>query len=518
MKFQPIQPNRGQFFWTEADALVSFAQSHNMAVRGHTLVWHQQNPAWLTNGNFQPSELASILQDHIRTVVGRYAGKLYAWDVVNEAFNDNGTMRSTIWSDSPGIGHAGTAYIEQAFRWAHDADPNALLFYNDYNGEGINSKSDAIYAMAKDFQSRGVPISGIGLQMHFTTSTPSVASMDANIKRITDLGLQVHLTELDVRLPVDSSGNATAANLTAQAQIYKSVVSLCLRYPLCTAVQTWGFTDKYSWVPGTFPGFGAGLPLDATYHNKPAYDSVQNALATAPPVISAAGLANAASYAVGSVAPGEIIVLFGATFGPAALVQGQIDSTGRLATNAGGARLVFDGTPAPIIYSRTGQISAVAPFGIAGHTTTQLQYEYGGIASNTATLDVVPVRPALFTLDSSGSGPGAILDASYRVNSQSNPAQPGDVILAFGTGGGTTSPASLDGQILTAPPFPAVTATAQIGGVDCPMQYAGGASNLVAGALQFNIQIAPGVASGPQPIVVTIRGVPSQSGVTVWIR
>src|SRR6202030_256025 len=136
----------------------AFARAHNMAVRGHTLVWYNQNPSWLTGGNFTPDQLASQLHDHIAAVVGHYAGQVYAWDVVNEAFNDNGTMRSTIWSDTPGIGLPGTAYIEQAFRWAHAADPRALLFYNDYNGETVNSKSDAIYRMAQDFKARGVPI------------------------------------------------------------------------------------------------------------------------------------------------------------------------------------------------------------------------------------------------------------------------------------------------------------------------------------------------------------------------
>lgn len=132
--------------------------------------------------------------------------------MVNEAFIDDGTLRSTIWSDSPGIGLAGTTYIEQACRWAHAADPKALLFYNDYGAEPINAKSDAIYQMAQDFKSRGVPLDGIGMQAHLTTSTAPLASIESNVKRLTDLGLQVQLTEFDVRLPVDSPAGATAAS------------------------------------------------------------------------------------------------------------------------------------------------------------------------------------------------------------------------------------------------------------------------------------------------------------------
>ena len=220
MKFGPIQPGPTTYFFNDADAIVSFAQAHNMAVRGHNLVWDQQNPTWLTSGNYTPTQLSAILLGHINTVVGRYAGELYAWDVVNEAFNDgDGTLRSTIWSDSPGIGLPGTAYIEQAFNWAHAADPQARLFYNDYSAEGINAKSDAIYKMAQDFTARGVPIHGVGLEMHFTTGNSSLSGIESNIQRLIALGLEVQITELDVRLPVDSSGNATVADLATQAQI-----------------------------------------------------------------------------------------------------------------------------------------------------------------------------------------------------------------------------------------------------------------------------------------------------------
>ncbi|MEY2393805.1 MAG: endo,4-beta-xylanase [Acidobacteriaceae bacterium] len=164
MKFSIIHPTANTYDFSGGDALVSFAQAHTMAVRGHTLVWHNQVPSWVTSGNYTPPQLSSILQDHITTVMAHYVGKIYAWDVVNEAFNDDGTMRSTIWYDQPGIGFTGlgTKYIEQALNWAHLADPNAQLFYNDYNAEPINAKSDAIYAMAQDFKSRGVPLDGIG--------------------------------------------------------------------------------------------------------------------------------------------------------------------------------------------------------------------------------------------------------------------------------------------------------------------------------------------------------------------
>lgn len=271
-KFGPIHPRQDQYNFDPVDALVSFATDHHMTVRGHTLVWHNQNPAWLTRGTFNAEQLADIQHDHIRTVVGRYAGKIYAWDVVNEAFNDNGTLRKTIWCDTQS-----TAYIERALRWAHEADPTALLFYNDYAAEGINAKSDAIYAMAKDFKTRGVPLNGIGLQMHLTAKPPTMESMEANIRRITGLGLQVQYTELDVRLSL-IDGHATEESLATEAKIYGGLTALCLKYKLCTAIQTWGFTDAHSWIDNQYKGMGAGLEIDEKYQPKPAYKAMQAAM------------------------------------------------------------------------------------------------------------------------------------------------------------------------------------------------------------------------------------------------
>src|SRR5262249_16758871 len=152
-------------------------------------------------------------------VMAHYKGQVFAWDVVNEAVSDvqTGTgiaLRDSIWYNKPGIGMTGTGYIEQAFRWSHAADPSALLFYNDYNIESPGAKFNAVYTMVKDFVERGVPIHGVGIQMHIDTSGyPSSAGLAQNIRQLTGLGLQVHITEMDVRLRVDSSGGASAADL-----------------------------------------------------------------------------------------------------------------------------------------------------------------------------------------------------------------------------------------------------------------------------------------------------------------
>jgi len=278
MKFVRVHPGPVTYNFGPADSLVAFAQSHRMAVRGHTLVWHQQLPSWLTGGRYSFVELSSILADHIYTVVKHFAGQVYAWDVVNEAFNDDGSLRSTLWSDAPGIGREGAGYIEQALRWAHAADPNALLFYNDFGAEPVNAKSDAIYRMARDFLSRGVPLDGIGLQMHLRGEPLPLDKIDENLTRLEGLGLQVQITELDVGLPVDAAGKAAPPDIARQAEIYADVVALCLKHPRCTAIQTWGFTDKYSWIPSWFPGNGSALEFDAQYQPKRAYEAMEKAL------------------------------------------------------------------------------------------------------------------------------------------------------------------------------------------------------------------------------------------------
>jgi endo-1,4-beta-xylanase len=282
MKFGALHPrpdtDPNPYNFAGGDALVAFAQSHNMVVRGHTLLWHNNVPEWLKKGTYKPAEMATILQGHIHTVMTHYASKVYAWDVVNEAFNDDGTMRSTLWYDQPGIGAGeGTKYIEQALRWAREADPKAKLFYNDYDAEGINKKSDAIYAMAKDFKKRGVPLDGVGFQTHISLKFDDPAKIDSykkNLERFAKLGLELHMTEVDVRL-----NNGDASSLAAEGKLYGEITKLCVEQPACKVIQTWGFTDKYSWIPGFYKGLGWALPWDDKYRKKPAYDAMHDALA-----------------------------------------------------------------------------------------------------------------------------------------------------------------------------------------------------------------------------------------------
>ena len=309
LKWEVVHPEPQSYDFSQADQIVDFATRHGMKVRGHALVWHRQNPEWLTEGKYTSGELAEILEKHIKTVVGHYRGKIFAWDVVNEAFDElrPGELRSTIWRDQPGIAIASSyelratsnpgrselearsstqsySYIERCFRWAHEADPQALLFYNEAEAETMNPKSDAIYAMVRDFRQRGVPIDGVGFEMHIAHLNADVASISANIKRFTALGVQVHITEMDVALPVDAEGNARAEDLQLQADLYRQIAGACVSHRLsdsgCTAIQTWGFTDKYSWIGSHSKHTqGAALPFDRNYRTKPACEALRNALA-----------------------------------------------------------------------------------------------------------------------------------------------------------------------------------------------------------------------------------------------
>ncbi|MFC8817056.1 endo-1,4-beta-xylanase [Streptomyces rochei] len=257
MKWDATEPSRGTFTFSAADRVVDHARAQGMDVRGHTLVWHSQLPSWV--GALGAADLRGAMNDRINQVMGRYKGQIHSWDVVNEAFQDgdSGARRSSPFQDKLGDG-----YIEEAFRTARAADPAAKLCYNDYNTDGVNAKSTAVYAMVKDFKARGVPIDCVGFQGHFNSNSPVPADLRANLQRFADLGVDVQITELDI----EGSG-------TAQADAYARVVDACLAVDRCTGITVWGVTDKYSWRSG-----GTPLLFDGNYEAKPAYDAVLAAL------------------------------------------------------------------------------------------------------------------------------------------------------------------------------------------------------------------------------------------------
>jgi endo-1,4-beta-xylanase len=262
MKWAATHPQQDQYTFAQADTIYNFGVANGLAIHGHNLCWQSSNPAWLANGNFTRAQMIAILQDHIATVAGRYRGGIAAWDVVNEALASNGKLASGIWHN-----RLGPDYVARAFEFARAADPNALLVYNDYGAETINAKSNGLYHMVQDMQRRGVPIDGIGFQMHIDLSGIDYSSFAENLQRFADLGLALFVTEMDVRIQLP----ATDAKLAMQANVYANVMNVVLNQPACYGFQMWGFTDKYSWIPGSYPGYGAALIFDASYQPKPAY-------------------------------------------------------------------------------------------------------------------------------------------------------------------------------------------------------------------------------------------------------
>jgi endo-1,4-beta-xylanase len=268
MKWDPVQRTQGVYDFSGGDAIVAFAESRGMRVKGHALVWHQALPGWVAS--LSPPELRIAFEDHIRTVAGHYRRRVHAWDVVNEAIDDSQPgLRSTVFSRG-----LGPDYVAEAFRLARKADPEAQLVYNDYGGEGLNRKSNDIYELVRGLKERGL-VDGVGLQMHISAASfPAVADIRANIHRLADLGLQVNLSEMDVRVR-DVAGDA-AAKLERQRQVYRDVVAACVAVPRCEAVTFWGFTDAHSWVDASF-GPDDPLLFDDQYRAKPAFFGVQDA-------------------------------------------------------------------------------------------------------------------------------------------------------------------------------------------------------------------------------------------------
>jgi endo-1,4-beta-xylanase len=287
MKWQIVEPSPGVYDWSQADQLVAFARANSQLIRGHTLLWHNQLPTWLTtgvgNGSITATQLWGLLEQHIFTEVTRYRGQIWQWDVANEFFLDadpSGIDPTNFW-----IAALGPTVIPQAFTWAHEADPGALLFYNDYNiaGEdGTNAKSDAVYAWLQQMLGQGVPIMGVGNQGHLDTQYGfSPQQFQADLQRYATLGLHVAITEADVRTFVNNPVQQVPTDnlaLFAQPYEYSAMMKAALAVQQLISFTVWGFTDSDSWVPGTFAGEGYAAIYDVNQNPKQAYYDLQNDL------------------------------------------------------------------------------------------------------------------------------------------------------------------------------------------------------------------------------------------------
>jgi len=260
MKMGPIHPLENEYYWKDADSIVAFAKRNGLKMRGHTLVWHNQTPRWLytdAKGDTVSKEvLLQRLKDHIQTVVKRYKGTIYAWDVVNEVISDNS---DEFYRNSPLYRICGEEFIRKAFEWAHEADPDALLFYNDYN-EHIPVKRDKIFQFVKQLKESGVPVHGFGMQGHWGILEPTEEDLDNALRRYGQLGLKVQITELDVsvypkehsvrqRVPADSADAFTPEREKQQMAIYEMCFRLFRKHKqIISSVTFWNISDRSSWL------------------------------------------------------------------------------------------------------------------------------------------------------------------------------------------------------------------------------------------------------------------------------
>ncbi len=272
MKFNATHPAENTFTFTDADEIVALAQANGKRIHGHTLNWYKSLPAWVTNFQGDTQAWENLLKTHIQTVVARYKGKVASWDVVNEAFEDDGTLRNSIW-----VQKLGTDYIARAFQYANQADPDALLFYNDYGHEYSATKRTAILNLVNNLKSRGIPIHGIGLQMH-TRYNQTDANITSAITSAAATGLKVHISELDIALNPDNIPNLTYTTTLADLQSakYKFVVKTFYSIPKAQqyGITTWNVTDGDSWIPTEYSRPDWPLPFDKTYARKAAYQGI----------------------------------------------------------------------------------------------------------------------------------------------------------------------------------------------------------------------------------------------------
>ncbi|MGO9640484.1 MAG: endo-1,4-beta-xylanase [Candidatus Acidiferrales bacterium] len=285
MKWLATQPERDRYDFSHADDLIAFAESHDQRVRGHNLCWHQDNPKWL-EAALTPQNAATILEDHVRTVAGHYAGRIHSWDVVNEAvLPEDGRkdrLRKSIW-----LQMIGPEYLEVAYRTAAEADPKARLTYNDYGLErdnpGHGRRRKAVLELLRWFRKKDIPLHAVGIQSHLTASLvpPTWKGLNHFLNQVQDLGLDVYVTEMDVE-DLELPGDIPARDRMV-ADLYRNYLEDVLKHPSVKAVLTWGFTDKYSWLnrsrhqrPDNLPK--RPLPFDADLRPTPAFDAMIEAL------------------------------------------------------------------------------------------------------------------------------------------------------------------------------------------------------------------------------------------------
>ncbi|GGN96732.1 beta-xylanase [Actinoplanes lobatus] len=375
MKWDATEPTQGTFSYTSADTIVNRAITNGQKIRGHALAWHSQQPSWAQS--LSGTTLRNAMVNHVTQVATHYKGKIDSWDVVNEAFADGSTGARR---DS-NLQRTGDDWIEVAFRTARAADPAAKLCYNDYNTDGVNAKSTAVYNMVVDFKARGVPIDCVGFQSHFNSASPLPSDYQSNLQRFANLGVDVQITELDI----EGSG-------TAQANSYSTAVKACLAVTRCNGITVWGIRDSDSWRAS-----GTPLLFDANGNPKQAYTAALTALggsttspspsassssaSPSPSASQSSGTRSCTATVTVNAWTGGFVATVKVTAGAAALTgwtAGLTLPTGSAVTNTWSA--TASGTSGAVSFTNVGYNGTVAAGG-----TTEFGFQGTGTAPSTTT-------------------------------------------------------------------------------------------------------------------------------------
>ena len=284
MKFDATEPSENTFSYDKGDKMIKYAQENGMRVRGHALAWHSQVPGWVSNYSGQKDKLLAVLKNHIENVVGHWKGQIAEWDVVNEAVNDDNNhgwrSNGSVWFE--GIG---AEFLDSAFVWAHAADPDAELCYNDYAiewGLGNGSKAGFVLEQVKRWKANNIPITCVGTQTHIEIShetTPQ--NVRAFAQELAKLDIKLNITELDIGFPKGSAGQLGQADYEKQGHLYRQFMDVFLEEPNMGEFVIWGLTDAHSWLDNS-QGKTEGLLWDKQYKAKPAFDSVMASLKAHP--------------------------------------------------------------------------------------------------------------------------------------------------------------------------------------------------------------------------------------------
>ena len=270
MKPYLIHPSENIYNWIESDQLADYCTTNSKRLHGHTLIWHQQLPIWMRNFQGSKTDWENMMREHIFQIVKHFKGKVTSWDVVNEAFNDDGTLRNSIWKMN-----IGSSYIEKAFRYAREADPNAKLFYNDYSVVLNPIKRKAILSFLNNLRANGVPIDGIGIQMHIFNGFPENIDISSAMDDIWKDDYLVHISELDISMnPLSKQMHeATQSELSRQADKYLYVFKAYDRIPdkYKFGITIWGIGDSDSWIRYFYNRNDYPLLFDDNYLPKPAF-------------------------------------------------------------------------------------------------------------------------------------------------------------------------------------------------------------------------------------------------------